>query len=141
MTKVVLLALYDPSDRFMGRVGNMPRIADPAESAAISRDAAALAASWGAVVIGQNTKRILDGLGVEPPGFAVAWPRETAPKPSPGQLIDFIRARTGGDIGILGGLQTFRAFASLCNQVVLYRVKLDASAGHGKPLFFPSDIA
>lgn len=131
----------DPRDRFIGRSGSLPVILDPAARAEMAAESMALLQSCRSSIVGWNTKRLLDMARVEPPGVAVAWPPDRAIEQAPSQVVGWLRGTFGRDTMVLGGLETFKAFAKLCDQIIIFRAALDASAGTGKSLFLPDGIA
>lgn len=135
-----MLAIYDPTDRFMGRVGQLPLILDPILRAEFAQEAAAICRSCSSVIIGRNTKAITDKARATLTIPTLVWPQPENVTPS--TALDMLRAAAPmGDVLVIGGLRTFRDFAHLCDQHLIYRAALDSTRGTGKSLFFPEDIS
>jgi hypothetical protein len=134
-----MLAIYDPTDRFMGRRGELPIIIDPATRMEFAREASAICRESKSVIIGWNTKTITDRAGARLDLPILVWPQPGDMAPS--TALSMLRsAAPMGDTLIIGGLRTFRDFAHLCDQHLIYRAALDSSGGTGTSLYFPEDI-
>lgn len=134
-----MLAIYDPTDRFMGRRGELPVIIDMATRMEFAREASAICRESTSVVIGWNTKAITDRAGARLDIPMLVWPQPD--NVSPSTALSMLRAAARqGDTLILGGLRTFRDFAHLCDQHLIYRAALDSSGSTGQSLYFPEDI-
>lgn len=129
------MVTYNPDTKFMGRRDSHPMIVDRATRDAIADEAISICRACSAVLIGHNTKMVLDREGAVPNIPAFVWPHDHGTTPD--QYLSLIRRHVPrGDLLVLGGLKTFKTFAGYCDQVTIFHAVLDENAGEGEPLFF-----